>query len=57
VDVSIDVVPVGTEWEWHQMSVVAPPGAVVAQIYASVNETETGSVWFDDFSLVKIKDP
>jgi hypothetical protein len=50
IDASIDVVPVEAEWTWHQMSVRAPLGATLAQVYASVHQN--GLVWFDDFQFV-----
>jgi len=51
VAVSIDVVPTHTAWEWHQVSVTAPSGATLAQIYVSVHENS--KVWFDDFQFVQ----
>ncbi len=51
VDVSINVVTVGSEWQWQQMSVTAPDRAAYAQVYASVHEGS--EVWFDDMSLVE----
>ena len=51
VDVSINVVAVGTEWRRQQMSVTAPDRAACAQVYASVHEDS--EVWFDDMSFVR----
>lgn len=51
VDVSIDVIPTGAKWQWHQMSATAPRNAVLAQVYVSVHENS--QVWFDGFQFVQ----
>ena len=37
--------------QWHQMSVTAPKGAALAQVYGSVQDNS--QVWFDDFQFVE----
>ncbi len=44
---AIDVVPAAEQWSAHEMTVIAPPGAVTAVVFASVHEH--GRVVFDDF--------
>lgn len=50
VGVNIEVVPAALQWRWHTITVTAPPGAVTANVYASVHGDS--QVWFDDFCLV-----
>jgi hypothetical protein len=52
VDVSLMVIPTGTEWTRHEMPVISPQGATWAQVYASVHGNS--QVWFDDFEFVRM---
>jgi hypothetical protein len=51
IDVSILLVAEDSEWKWSQMSVTAPDGAAMANVYASVHPTS--EVWLDDFEFTK----
>lgn len=51
VDVSIDVIPISSEWQWHKMQVTAPNDAVFAQVYVSIHDDS--QVWFDDLDFVE----
>ena len=51
VDVSIQVLPTGPQWTWHEFPVMAPANASLAQVYVSVHEDS--EVWFDDYMFFK----
>jgi len=51
VDVSIQVLPTGLQWAWHEYPVMAPANSTLAQVYVSVHENS--EVWFDDYLFFK----
>jgi 4-amino-4-deoxy-L-arabinose transferase-like glycosyltransferase len=51
VDVSIQVLPTGPQWAWHEFPVMAPANASLAQVFVSVHEDS--EVWFDDYMFFK----
>ncbi len=53
VEVSIEVVPVGMTWQWHEMPASAPANAIWAEVYVSAHgESE---IWFDDLTFLRLK--
>jgi len=53
VDVSIVVFTATTEYKKRSMTVVAPKGAVIAEVYVSTATAED-KIWYDDYELVEI---
>jgi hypothetical protein len=51
ISVSMQVVPVGPQWEWRSFSAISPPGVVEAYVYLSVYQNS--EVWFDDCLFVQ----
>jgi hypothetical protein len=49
--VSIDTIPVSTEWKQYDLSVNVPPGMMAARVYISAHDNS--QVWVDDVCLAQ----
>jgi hypothetical protein len=54
VDVSILVFTATTEYTWRSMTVTAPKGATIADVYVSSCSVED-KIWYDDYELKRIE--
>ncbi len=54
VDVSILVFTATTEYMWRSMTVTAPEGATIAEVYVSSHTVED-KIWYDDYELSRIE--
>ena len=52
VDVSILVFTATTEYTWRSMTVTAPKGATIADVYVSSHTVEH-KIWYDDYEFIE----